>query len=79
VGAVFPDYELTDHNGQNRRSLSETAGARSHDPGGSAVEDNLPEGSAPKPRGPSPNFTHEMEVGYSRLATISTDKHAYDE
>ena len=32
VGAVFPDYELTDHTGK-RRKLSDLQGARSHDPG----------------------------------------------
>ena len=32
AGAVFPDYELTDHTGKHRK-LSDPAGARSHDPG----------------------------------------------
>jgi len=32
AGAVFPDYELTDHTGE-RRKLSDLQGARSHDPG----------------------------------------------
>ena len=69
AGAVFPDYELTDHTGK-RRELSELQGP---DPmilvlsrGGYCPKDlRQAEGLV--------QLHHEMEVGYSRLVTISTD------
>src|SRR5467141_3727439 len=69
AGAVFPDYELTDHTGK-RRSLSELQGP---DPmilvlsrGGYCPKDlRQAEGLV--------QLHHEMEVGYARLVTISTD------
>src|SRR6202163_4905220 len=69
AGAVFPDYELTDHTGK-RRKLSELQGP---DPmilvlsRGGYCPKNLrqAEGLA--------QLHHEMEVGYSQLVTISTD------
>jgi peroxiredoxin len=69
VGAVFPDYELTDHTGK-RRKLSDLQGP---DPmilvlsrGGYCPRDLRPaEGLV--------QLHREMEVGYSRLVTISTD------
>jgi peroxiredoxin len=69
-GAVFPDYELIDHTGK-RRKLSELQGP---DPiilalsrGGYCPNDlrQAEEGLV--------QLHHEMEVGYSRLVTISTD------
>src|SRR6266481_607932 len=68
-GGVFPDYELTDHTGK-RRELSELQGP---DPmilvlsrGGYCPKDlRQAEGLV--------QLHHEMEVGYSRLVTISTD------
>ena len=69
AGAVFPDYELTDHTGKRRR-LSDLQGP---DPmilvlsrGGYCPKDlRQAEGLV--------QLHHEMEVGYSRLVTISTD------
>src|SRR5207244_6019475 len=69
AGAVFPDYELTDHTGE-RRKLSELQGP---DPmilvlsrGGFCPRDQRQaEGLV--------QLYREMEVGYSRLVTISTD------
>jgi len=69
AGAVFPDYELTDHTGK-RRELSELQGP---DPmilvlsrGGYCPKDlRQAEGLV--------QLRHEMEVGYARLVTISTD------
>ena len=67
TGAVFPDYELTDHTGK-RLKLSELQGP---DPmilvlsrGGYCPKDRLQaEGQV--------QLHHEMEVGYSRLVTSS--------
>src|SRR3989475_11078849 len=69
AGAVFPDYELTDHKGK-RRKLSDLQGP---DPmilvlsrGGYCPKDlRQAEGLV--------QLHREMEVGYSRLVTISTD------
>jgi peroxiredoxin len=69
VGAVLPDYELTDQTGK-RRKLSDLQGL---DPmilvlsrGGYCPKDlRQAEGLV--------QLHHEMEVGYSRLVTISTD------
>ena len=69
AGAVFPDYDLTDHTGE-RRKLSELQGP---DPmilvlsrGGFCPRDQRQaEGLV--------QLYREMEVGYSRLVTISTD------
>jgi peroxiredoxin len=68
-GAVFPDYELTDH-AAKRRKLSELQGP---DP----MIVVLSRGSfCPKDRRQAEGLLqlhHEMEVGYCRLVTISTD------
>src|SRR5579872_4482969 len=68
-GAVFPDYELTDH-AAKRRKLSELQGP---DP----MILVLSRGSfCPKDRRQAEGLLqlhHEMEVGYCRLVTISTD------
>src|ERR1700704_2304242 len=69
AGAVFPDYDLTDHTGE-RRKLSDLQGP---DPmilvlsrGGFCPRDiRQAEGLV--------QLYREMEVGYSRLVTISTD------
>ena len=69
AGAAFPDYELTDHTGE-RRKLSDLQGP---DPmilvlsrGGFCPRDQRQtEGLV--------QLYREMEVGYSRLVTISTD------
>jgi peroxiredoxin len=68
-GAIFPDYELTDHSGK-RRTLS-------------ALQDGDPlvlvlsrGGFCPKDRRQHEGLVQlhrEMEVGYCRLVTISTD------
>ena len=69
VGATFPDYELTDHTG-TRRKLSELQGdfpmilvlSRGH--------------FCPKDRRQMRNlvnFYPELNVGYTRIVTISTD------
>ena len=69
AGAVFPDYELTDHTGEHRK-LSDLQGP---DPtilvlsrGGFCPRDiRQAEGLV--------QLYREMEVGYGRLVTISTD------
>jgi peroxiredoxin len=68
-GAVFPDYSLTDHTGK-RRTLSELQGP---DP----LILMLSRGAfCPKDRRQTEGLVHlhrELEVGYCRLVTISTD------
>src|SRR6202022_1784947 len=68
-GAVFPDYELSDHTAK-RRKLSELQG---RDP----MVVFLSRGSfCPKDRRQAEGLVElhrEMEVGYCRLVTISTD------
>jgi len=68
-GAVFPDYELSDHTGKHRK-LSELQG---QDP----MIVVLSRGSyCPKDRRQHEGLLElhgEMEVGYCRLVTISTD------
>jgi peroxiredoxin len=68
-GAAFPDYELSDHTGKHR-TLSELQG---HDP----MIVVLSRGSfCPKDRRQAEGLVQlhrEMEVGYCRLVTISTD------
>jgi len=69
AGAVFPDYELTDHTGK-RRKLSDLQGP---DPMILVLSRG---GYCPKDRRQAEGLVqlhHEMEVGYSRLVTISTD------
>jgi len=69
AGAVFPDYELTDHAGK-RRKLSDLQGP---DPMVLVLSRG---GFCPKDRRQAEGLVqlhHEMEVGYSRLVTISTD------
>ena len=67
-GALFPDYELTDHTAK-RRELSELQGSTkwSYSP-----RRFLSQG--PPPGGTLVQFHREMEVGYCRLVTISMDK-----
>jgi peroxiredoxin len=68
-GAVFPDYELTDHTGKHRK-LSDLQGP---DPMILVLSRG---GYCPKDRRQAEGLVqlhHEMEVGYSRLVTISTD------
>lgn len=68
-GAVFPDYELTDH-AAKRRKLSDLQG-----PDPMILVLSLG-GFCPKDRRQSERLVqlhHEMEVGYCRLVTISTD------
>jgi len=68
-GAVFPDYELTDHTGK-RRKLSELQGPHP------MIVVLSRGGFCPKDRRQSEGLVQlhrEMEVGYSRLVTISTD------
>jgi peroxiredoxin len=68
-GAIFPDYELPDHTGKHRK-LSELQGS---DP----MVVMLSRGSyCPKDRRQLEGLLElyrEMEVGYCRLVTISTD------
>jgi len=68
-GAAFPDYDLTDHTGK-RRTLSELQGA---DP----MIVVLSRGAyCPKDRRQAEGLVQlhrELEVGYCRLVTISTD------
>jgi peroxiredoxin len=68
-GAVFPDYELADHTGTHRK-LSDLQGL---DP----LILVLSRGSfCPKDRRQGESLLqlhHELEVGYCRLVTISTD------
>jgi peroxiredoxin len=69
TGAVFPDYELTDHTGKHRK-LSDLQGP---DPMILVLSRG---GFCPKDRRQAEGLVqlhHEMEVGYSRLVTISTD------
>jgi peroxiredoxin len=69
AGAVFPDYELTDHAGK-RRKLSDLQGP---DPMVLVLSRG---GFCPKDRRQAEGLVqlhHEMEVGYCRLVTISTD------
>jgi len=68
-GAVFPDYELTDHTGK-RRKLSDLQGP---DPMIVVLGRG---GFCPKDRRQAERLVelhHEMEVGYCRLVTITTD------
>src|ERR1700678_642657 len=68
-GAVFPDYELTDHTAK-RRKLSDL---QAHDP---LIVVLSRGGYCPKDRRQAEGLIqlhHEMEVGYCRLVTISTD------
>ena len=68
-GTRFPDYELTDHTA-TRRKLSELQGA---DPTIVVLSRG---GFCPKDRRQNEGLVElyrEMEVGYSRLVTISTD------
>jgi peroxiredoxin len=68
-GAVFPDYELSDHRGM-RRTLSELQG-------GDPLVLVLSRGSfCPKDRRQHEGLVQlhrEMQVGYCRLVTLSTD------
>src|SRR5947199_2801422 len=68
-GAVFPDYELSDHTGK-RRKLSELQGVN-------PMVLVLSRGSfCPKDRRQHEQLLElhrEMEVGYCKLVTISTD------
>jgi peroxiredoxin len=69
AGALFPDYELTDHTGKHRK-LSDLQGP---DPMILVLSRG---GYCPKDRRQAEGLVqlhHEMEVGYSRLVTISTD------
>jgi peroxiredoxin len=69
TGAIFPDYELTDHTGK-RRKLSDLQGP---DPMILVLSRG---GYCPKDLRQAQGLVHlhhEMEVGYSRLVTISTD------
>jgi peroxiredoxin len=68
-GAVFPDYDLSDHTGKHRK-LSELQGS---DP---MVLTLSRGGFCPKDRRQMEGLAQlhrEMEVGYCRLVTISTD------
>src|SRR5215813_7446852 len=68
-GALFPDYELTDHAGK-RRKLSDLQQ-------GDPMIVVLSRGAfCPKDRRQAEELAHlhrEMEVGYCRMVTISTD------
>jgi len=69
AGAVFPDYELTDHTGKHRK-LSELQGA---DPMILVLGRG---GYCPRDRRQAEGLLQlhrEMEVGYCRLVTISVD------
>src|SRR3981189_1840509 len=69
AGAVFPDYELTDHAGK-RRTLSDLQGP---DPMILVLSRG---GYCPKDLRQAQGLVQlhrEMEVGYARLVTISTD------
>src|SRR5712692_5312877 len=69
AGALFPDYELTDHTGKHRK-LSDL---QRLDPMILVLSRG---GYCPKDRRQAEGLAqlhHEMEVGYSRLVTISTD------
>ena len=68
-GASFPDYELTDH-AAKRRKLSDLQGP---DPMILVLSRG---GFCPKDRRQAEGLVqlhHELEVGYSRLVTVSTD------
>src|SRR5579863_5929076 len=68
-GAVFPDYELTDHTAK-RRKLSELQGPHP------MILVLSRGGFCPKDSRQSENlvqFLPEIEVAYTRLVTISTD------
>ena len=68
-GAIFPDYELSDHTGKHRK-LSELQGPHP------MVLVLSRGGFCPKDRRQAEGLVQlhrEMEVGYCRLATISTD------
>src|SRR5271166_955267 len=68
-GAIFPDYELSDHTAK-RRKLSELQGQH---PMVLVVSRG---GLCPKDRRQAEGLValhREMEVGYCRLVTISTD------
>src|SRR6201998_4944514 len=68
-GAIFPDYELSDH-AAKRRNLSELQGQHP------MVLILSRGGFQPKDRRQAEGLVQlhpEMEVGYSRLVTISTD------
>jgi peroxiredoxin len=68
-GAVFPDYELSDHNGKHHK-LSEL-----QEPDPMAVVLSR-RGYCPKERRQAEGLVQlhrEMDVGYCRLVTISTD------
>jgi peroxiredoxin len=68
-GAVFPDYQLTDHTGKHRK-LSDLQGP---DPMILVLSRG---GFCPKDRRQAEGLVElhrEMEVGYCRLVTISTD------
>ena len=68
-GAVFPDYELSDHTGK-RRKLSELQGQNP------MVLVLSRGGFCPKDRRQAEGLVQlhrEIEVGYCRLVTISTD------
>jgi peroxiredoxin len=68
-GAIFPDHELTDHTAK-RRKLSELQG---QDPMVVVLSRG---GFCPKERRQAEGLIqlhHEMEVGYCRMVTISTD------
>jgi peroxiredoxin len=68
-GAIFPDYGLADHTGKHRK-LSELQGP---DPMILVLSRG---GFCPKDRRQAENLVQlhrEMEVGYCRLVTISTD------
>ena len=69
AGAVLPDYELSDHRGKHR-TISELQG---DDPLVLVLSRG---GFCPKDRRQHEGLVHlhrEMEVGYCRLVTISTD------
>jgi len=69
AGAVFPDYELTDHTGE-RRKLSDLQGP---DP---MIRVLSRGGFCPRDQRQTEGLVQlyrETEVGYSRLVTISTD------
>src|SRR6201996_3594470 len=68
-GAIFPDYELSDHTAKHRK-LSDLQGA---DPMILVLSRG---GFCPKDRRQAENLVQlhrELEVGYCRLVTISTD------
>jgi peroxiredoxin len=68
-GAIFPDYELSDHNAK-RRKLSELQG---QDPMVLVLSRG---GFCPKDRRQAEGLVQlhgELEVAYCRLVTISTD------